>query len=409
MSAPVYAVPKGDPATLRTAAKRFKDLAHGHTSELTSFKRHVEAALKDWTGPLATQYRAVADDVCPRFKAVQDATGAAHGALLTYATALESAQSTIGGANKAHDQQNQNHHDPDRNQALRRIGQSVDRARTSLSQAAGACAKALDHAETTLQQTCPDTMSAQQLRDAVKRAGDELKEENPGLWEKIFGPEGALRNWDEKLHAVPAPYADMVLFKLLSSAEGAEKSAESAAEFAAKIPELMEADFPKMARPIMNAMSRGEATVDDLAKAIDEFAKDWDAIGKWNAGAQAADASEAARLPALRGLGLSLNGLAFIGDVYTVWKPEDDGAVGWSERAAAGVNGGLVVWDSLAALQLVDAVPVVGEVVMVGTGLYLGGTYLYHHWKPFRNVCNDVGHTVASAAKSTWHAVTSIF
>jgi hypothetical protein len=73
------------------------------------------------------------------------------------------------------------------------------------------------------------------------------------------------------------------------------------------------------------------------------------------------------------------------------------------------VNGGLVVWDSLAALQLVDAVPVVGEVVMVGTGLYLGGTYLYHHWKPFRNVCNDVGHTVASAAKSTWHAVTSIF
>lgn len=44
MSTPVYAVPKGDPATLRTAAKRFKDLAHGHSSELTSFKRHVESA-----------------------------------------------------------------------------------------------------------------------------------------------------------------------------------------------------------------------------------------------------------------------------------------------------------------------------------------------------------------------------
>ena len=252
-------------------------------------------------------------------------------------------------------------------------------------------------------------MSVQQLHEAVKRAGDELKEENPGLWEKIFGPEGALRNWDEKLHAVPAPYADMVLFKLLSSAEGAEKNAETAGEFAAKIPELMEADFPKMARPLMNAMSRGEATVDDLAKAIDDFAKDWDAIGKWNAGTRAANAAEAAKLPGLRGLGLGLNGLALIGDTYTVLKPEDKGAMGWSERAAAGGNGGLVVWDSLAALQVVDAVPVVGEVVMVGTGLYLGGTYLYHHWKPFRNVCNHVGHTVASAAKSTWHAVSSIF
>jgi hypothetical protein len=56
-----------------------------------------------------------------------------------------------------------------------------------------------------------------------------------------------------------------------------------------------------------------------------------------------------------------------------------------------------------------DEIPVAGEVVLVGSGLYLGGDYLYHHWQPFHDVCNDVGHATASVAKGIWHGVTSIF
>ncbi|MFJ3698650.1 WXG100 family type VII secretion target [Streptomyces sp. NPDC090052] len=409
MTPPTYTVPSGDPETLRTAAGRFKSLAHDHSTLLTTFQRHVEAVLKGWSGPLSQQYRTAAEGVYPRFKAVHVAAGAAYSALHTYAGALETAQKAVKGANTTADSHSHasSHAPTAPGQSPKALGQKVTDASSDLNRAAGTCATALSNAQTTLAKTCPDTLSAKQLKEQVAKAGEELKEENPGLWEKLFGPEGELRKWDEKLHAVPAPYADMVLLKLMSGAEGAEESVKTAEEFAARIPELMEADFPKMARPIMNAMSSGAATEADLAQAIEDFAKDWDAIGKWNEGTKLANLGEAARLPWLRGASVGLNGLAIAGDLYTMWKPEDKGAMGWVDRGAAGVNAGLATWDTLALLTPLDAVPGVGEVVMVGTGLYLGGTYLYHHWKPFKNVCNATGHAVASAAKSTWHAVTS--
>ncbi|WP_328319028.1 WXG100 family type VII secretion target [Streptomyces sp. NBC_00388] len=411
MTPPTYTVPSGSPETLRTAAGRFKSLAHDHSTLLTTFQRHVDAVLKGWSGPLAKQYRTAAEGVYPRFKAVHVAAGAASTALQAYAGALETAQKAVKGANTSADKQIHAAHTSAaaHGQSVKALGQQVSDASSDLNRAAGTCATALGDAQATLAKTCLDTLSAKQLKEQVAKAGEELKEENPGLWEKLFGPEGELRKWDERLHAVPAPYADMVLLKLMHGAEGAEENIKTAEEFAARIPELMEADFPKMARPIMNAMSSGAATEADLAQAIDDFAKDWDAIAKWNEGSKAASLGEAARIPWLRGASVGLNGLALIGDGYTMFNPEDKGAMGWVDRGAAGVNAGLATWDTLALLTPLDAVPGVGEVVMVGTGLYLGGTYLYHHWKPFKNVCNATGHAVASAAKSTWHAVTSIF
>jgi hypothetical protein len=50
-----------------------------------------------------------------------------------------------------------------------------------------------------------------------------------------------------------------------------------------------------------------------------------------------------------------------------------------------------------------DEIPVVGEVVLIGTGLYLAGDFLYHHWAPFRNVCNDIGHATVAAGKWIGH------
>jgi hypothetical protein len=83
-------------------------------------------------------------------------------------------------------------------------------------------------------------------------------------------------------------------------------------------------------------------------------------------------------------------------------------------RGAAGVNAAAAGLDiSYSAVGLVMGttfeIPVVGEVALVGTGLYLGADYLYHHWTPFRDVANDTGHAIASAAKDAWHDVTSFF
>ncbi|GAA2013865.1 hypothetical protein GCM10009839_05940 [Catenulispora yoronensis] len=113
----------------------------------------------------------------------------------------------------------------------------------------------------------------------------------------------------------------------------------------------------------------------------------------------------------IKGLSYGLGGLGILADGLTILDPPDKGVLGWTERGAAGINGGLI-----AANMMMDEIPVVGEVVMIGTGVYLAGTFLYHHWKPFTNVCDAVGHGTVTAAKDighgakkAWHAVTSLF
>ena len=46
--------------------------------------------------------------------------------------------------------------------------------------------------------------------------------------------------------------------------------------------------------------------------------------------------------------------------------------------------------------------------------MYLAGDYLYHHWTPFRDVADEVGHATVKVtdeaghvARSAWHSVTS--
>ena len=117
----------------------------------------------------------------------------------------------------------------------------------------------------------------------------------------------------------------------------------------------------------------------------------------------------AGSLSEINGLSYALGGLGVLADAGTVISPQDSGAMGWVDRGAAGVNGALLI-----ANMATDEIPVVGEVTLIGTGVYLAGDFLYHHWTPFHNVANDVGHATADAAEwtghkaaSAWHSVTS--
>ena len=42
--------------------------------------------------------------------------------------------------------------------------------------------------------------------------------------------------------------------------------------------------------------------------------------------------------------------------------------------------------------------PGVGEVALAATGMYLAGDYLYHHWAPFHDVADEVGHATVKVA-----------
>ena len=230
-----------------------------------------------------------------------------------------------------------------------------------------------------------------------------------------FGPDSVVRAWIER---VETPWdlsaGDAILGRYLAAAADGREDMELAEEFAKDLPELMSGKFSEFVGPWMSALSKGAATEADLAGALREFTGDYNAIGAlntaWKTGGKAAAASS--RL--LDGAAAGSDLLAIFGDAYTEVKPEDSGVMGWVDRGAAGVNAAAAGLDGGYAVVGLFAgatfeVPVVGEVALVGTGLYLGADYLYHHWTPFRDVANDVGHAVASTAKDTWHDVTSFF
>lgn len=89
--------------------------------------------------------------------------------------------------------------------------------------------------------------------------------------------------------------------------------------------------------------------------------------------------------------------------------PQDKGAMGWADRGVAGFNGALIT-----ANLVMDEIPGVGEVMLAASGVYLAGDFLYHHWAPFHDVANDVGHATVTVAdglghttRSAWHSLTS--
>jgi hypothetical protein len=104
------------------------------------------------------------------------------------------------------------------------------------------------------------------------------------------------------------------------------------------------------------------------------------------------------------------------GDVLTIVDPPQAGILGDVDRVAAGVNGGLVGYDTvgaIGALAGIDAMswslPPVGVAVTVGTGLYIAGAYAYKHWGFFRNdIANPIGHGAVSLVKGAAHGLSDL-
>lgn len=89
-----------------------------------------------------------------------------------------------------------------------------------------------------------------------------------------------------------------------------------------------------------------------------------------------------------RGAAMLTSTLGILGDLGTEISPEDKGALGDVDKSVAIVNGGVIAvdmtggLDALAAANSLDWIPGVGEGVIVTTGAYLAGDWLYHHWTP---------------------------
>ncbi len=200
----------------------------------------------------------------------------------------------------------------------------------------------------------------------------------------------SVRSWMEKLHA---PWdllaSDKWLDLGITRGEAVTDAVESAVE---GLPELISGWWSEVSA-LAHEAEIGLAPWDDvnalarrftaLAQAAEVFTEDWATRTGWIGKATAIG----------RGFGFVMNVTGILGDVLTFKDPPDQGAMGNVDRGVAVVNGVLVI-----ANMVLDDIPVVGEVVMIGTGLYLGGDYAYHHWPWFHDTCDTVGHSVAAAA-----------
>lgn len=234
-------------------------------------------------------------------------------------------------------------------------------------------------------------------KEADAEVGTEVTEgEEKSLLEKLE----PYRKVNEAVHAEwDVGFGDRKLGGLLKTAlenakgmpEEAAKAAETATRTSIRI---------KVLQALKDSGHASEENIAELADLEKSFS------GLESAAADSASsATSAVRLArGLTGFSRALSVTGIAADVLTVIDPPDKGVMGDVDRGAAGVNGAL-----LAANMMTDEIPVAGEIVMAGTGLYLAGNFLYHHVKWFHDACDSVGHATVGAAKWVGHEVSGAY
>lgn len=225
--------------------------------------------------------------------------------------------------------------------------------------------------------------------EAAAKTAEDIKPKN--LWERTEPVRTVLE-------AVLAPFDIVVAdhwIGLLEKAAG--QPAEWVAELDVQISE------------VGTAMRAGKSPVDALIQVAEAAESTGGKLDAWDAFAPAWLKTAAGRLAEIKGTSYALSGLGLVADAGTLISPQDKGAMGVADRTIAGVNGTLIVLN-----MTMDEIPVVGEVTLAATGIYLAGDFLYHHFTPFHDVASEVGHATVKVtdglvhgAKSAWHSVTS--
>jgi uncharacterized protein YukE len=371
-----FGQPAGDPGELYRLADQLAGAA-GKVGDLSASTRQVTGRIRyqaDWTGDAADAYTAFTTGAASGIGRAEAPLGQIAGAVRDYAASLEAAQQRVRSAAHAAELAAATGN-PGAAAVISAAGQGAADARAQLQSAASSVAA------------------------RIRSAGDELG--------RIWGPDGAVRNWIERaVNPKDLTLADLVFWKFARDARFYQEFGERA-----NLLKVGDQWWQDIVRPIAMDDQAGRA---DILAGMDRWLRTSITLDRY---AGSAETVSGAMGTLARGGAVATGALALAADGYTMIKPEDPGAMGWVDRTAAGANAGLTTVDMLAALDMTTVeIPVVGEAALVGTGVYLAGDYLYHHWTGFHNVANDVGHGVATAAKSTvaaakstWHAVTSIF
>lgn len=359
MTAPTYALPAapaGDPAALHRYATQLEACADSF-EDLRTATRSTTADIRDrarWAGDAAEAYSKFCLSVAQPLAEAPAKLRAVAAALRRHAEVLQAAQQRVLAANAVAEQ---------------------------------ATPEAVPSAAASAQET-------------GRAARKEVSESGQGETGQVEETKVWYAEWWEKAEPVRKVLEGVLApFDIVAADHWIELLEKAAGK-----PQGWINDVDKALGLAADARAAGQPAGDLIINAANEIESAGNKLDAWEAFSPAWLRAAAGNLAAVRGLSGTLTGLGLVADAGTLISPADKGAMGVVDRGAAGLNGTL-----LAANLVMDEMPGVGEVVMVGTGVYLAGDYLYHHWTPFRNVCDDVGHGTVTVAKDAGHAASSVW
>lgn len=412
--APYFQSIPGDPAALRQAAARIGSLcsqlgAHGSAVS----KDAGQVAGSGWSGSAADRFDGLSHRLAAVHREVDHCLGTLPAALSSFAAALESAQQQLAraeqmmreaqddyssalaglpglpaGADAAETQQHQN--------AISSISDSFDQR-----------SRAASHlADTAVTDT---KAAAARLTSHVARVADEA-----------HGVQGTLTQIGDSLGV---PVAVLSALSTVAILRAAGRLATVGSAFSATA--TQEGD--QLARFLGRALAHGDISADEAVARIVQFVDHRELAAQVFANEAKADVAAGGLLnlgrftDAAKWAGRGAGVLAIVGDIYTFWHPDQGGTMGNVERGVAVANGvgtgGLLAVDGLglaeaggvlAADTALGWVPVAGQVLVVGSGLYLMGDYLYTHTKWFHDTVDAVGDGLADAGKAVAHGATTV-
>lgn len=371
--------PSGDPAALMALADQL-DKQAGTVGDLGANTLKTTQGIQsqaNWTGPAASAYTAFTTQTSQGVSGFEPPLHNVANAIRTYAGVLQKAQKSVSDAvNTANNDAKSN----------------SPNAQTSLASA---------------QNTA--TAAQTEVNNAAEQASKDIGEQKSAFDEFIekLKPYATANDW---AHApLDASASDLWLDKQLEAwAKNAEGNLNAAKTARTALDADLNQAFQDEVGSVAHDFDNGLASMEDVESAF---------AGYSETAQKAISAADDAVNAAQRGVSLAnvfsasskvMGGLAIVGDVYTIINPEEKGAAGVTKQVMAGANIAGTATALLAANASVDWIPVAGEVVAAGSGLYLLGDALYQI-PAVHNFVNSVGSGIASGAKSAWHWVSSLF
>jgi uncharacterized protein YukE len=383
-------MPPGDPAAIEDAAGKLRSYG-SQIATLADSTRSTSsriAANADWTGSSADAYTGFTGSFATGIARMEEPLQSIYSVAARYADGLKSAQAKVS-AYLSHAKQISSFVGP---VSAEEQAQNTATLKT-LEQDAEA---ALDEFESLTESTA----------NFFKNLGDTLKD--------VFGLDGPFRDW---LETITRPWdsvgGDAILEGIVQKGESLEKAFDSTKEANAEaLQEAINDDFDDIVGSVAQDYDAGNASLSDLEAAYNTFEKASQTLTDASSAFAPEEGTLVKMLPYLKNAGRFADVAGIVGGTYTVIEPPDydQGAARVGARvaggamalgSAAGLAGGFAAADGTILTATVAGsltVPVLGECVAAGAGLYLVGDWAYHNTHLIAHTFDTVRHAAAHYA-----------